>query len=81
MRFSIFNQGMPIPEEEITQIWNKFYRSKNAEYSGSGLGLAIVAQILSMQNIEYRAEKRTDGVAFYFVIPVSGGISGTDAVG
>lgn len=81
LRFSIFNQGMPIPEEEITQIWNKFYRNRNATYSGSGLGLAIVAQILSMQNIEYGAENRPDGVAFYFVIPVSGGISGTDAYG
>ena len=71
LRFSIFNQGMPIPEEEITQIWDKFYRSKNAKYSGSGLGLAIAAQILSMQNIKYGAENRPDGVAFYFVIPLN----------
>ena len=40
-----------------------------------------MAQILSMQNIEYGAENRPDGVAFYFVIPVSGGISGTDVGG
>lgn len=49
--FSIFNQGPPIPPEDLPKIWTKFYRSKNSKYSGSGLGLAIVAQVLSMQHL------------------------------
>ncbi len=67
--FSVYNQGQPIPQENLSKIWMKFYRDKNAKYSGSGLGLAIVAQILSMQHLTYGAANRKEGVAFYFSIP------------
>ena len=70
LHFSIFNQGRPIPENELPKIWTKFYRDSDAEYSGSGLGLSIVAQILSMQKLSYGAESLADGVRFYFSIPV-----------
>ena len=71
LHFSIFNQGRPIPENELSKIWTKFYRDSGAEYSGSGLGLSIVAQILSMQNLPYSAENQPGGVRFYFSIPVT----------
>ena len=71
LHFSIFNQGRLIPENDLPKIWAKFYRDSGAEYSGSGLGLSIVAQILSMQNLPYGAENQTDGVRFYFSIPVT----------
>ncbi len=70
--FSIFNQGRPIPEDELPKIWMKFYRDSGADYSGSGLGLSIVAQILSMQNLSYGVENRTNGVRFYFSVPITG---------
>ena len=68
--FSIFNQGPPIPQENLSKIWTKFYRDRNSKYSGSGLGLAIVAQILSMQNLPYGVSNQPDGVVFYFSVPV-----------
>ncbi len=71
LHFSIFNQGRPIPENDLPKIWTKFYRDSGAQYSGSGLGLSIVAQILSMQNLPYSAENRADGVRFWFSIPVT----------
>ena len=71
LQFSIFNQGRPIPENDLPKIWTKFYRGSGGSYSGSGLGLSIVAQILSMQNLPYGAENLTDGVRFYFSIPVT----------
>ena len=71
LHFSIFNQGRPIPESDLSKIWTKFYRDSSAEYSGSGLGLSIVAQILSMQNLPYGAENQAGGVQFYFSIPVT----------
>ncbi len=71
LHFSIFNQGRPIPESDLPEIWTKFYRDSGAEYSGSGLGLSIVAQILSMQNLPYGAENQDDGVRFCFSIPVT----------
>lgn len=69
LRFSIFNQGAAIPEENLDKIWIKFYRDAASSYSGSGLGLAIVAQILSMQKFSYGARNLSDGVEFYFAIP------------
>lgn len=68
--FSIYNQGQTIPQENLSKIWTKFYRDKNAKYNGSGLGLAIVSQILSMQHLEYGVANQKDGVAFYFSIPI-----------
>ncbi len=70
LHFSIYNQGALIPQDKLPKIWEKFYRDKDAKYSGSGLGLAIAAQILSMQNLTYGAENGSDGVRFFFSIPV-----------
>ncbi len=67
---SIFNQGPPVPKENLSRIWTKFYRDRNSRHSGSGLGLAIVAQILSMQDLPYGAANRPGGVVFYFSVPV-----------
>ena len=70
LHFSIFDQGRPIPAEDLPKIWTKFYRDSNAGYSGSGLGLSIVAQILSMQELPYGVENQKDGVCFWFSIPI-----------
>lgn len=69
LNFSIYNQCFAIPEETLSKIWTKFYRDHNSKYNGSGLGLAIVAQILSMQNLDYGVKNVPDGVLFYFSIP------------
>lgn len=69
LHFSIYNQGPPIPRENLSKIWTKFYRDSNSGYSGSGLGLAIVAQILSMQTLDFGVKNCSDGVQFYFTIP------------
>ncbi len=68
--FSIYNQGIPIENDKLPKVWEKFYRDKNAKYSGSGLGLAIVAQILSMQDLEYGVRNLPNGVEFFFFIPI-----------
>lgn len=68
--FSVYNQGSIIPPEDLSKIWTKFYRHKNAKYSGSGLGLAIVSQILSMQEMEFGVKNKETGVEFFFLIPI-----------
>ena len=69
----IKNQGEPIPEEELKNIWNKYYRSKkNHQRSivGTGLGLSIVKQILELHNFEYGViSNEKKGTIFYFRIP------------
>lgn len=71
VRFSIFNQGIPIPTQDISKVWAKFYRGESTQNSaaGSGLGLSIVAQILSMYHTDYGVQNLTDGVEFYFDFP------------
>ena len=71
LHFSVFNQGRPIPADDLPKIWTKFYRGSGGSYSGSGLGLSIVAQILSMQKLPYGAENLADGVRFWFSIPIT----------
>ena len=70
LHFSVYNQGQAIPDEKLNKIWTKFYRDKQAKYSGSGLGLAIVAQILTMQELNYGVKNLAGGVQFYFSLPV-----------
>lgn len=71
IRFSIFNQGIPIPTQDISKVWTKFYRGESTQNraAGSGLGLSIVAQILSMYHTDYGVQNLTDGVEFYFDFP------------
>jgi two-component system sensor histidine kinase KdpD len=39
---TIEDNGKGFPEEEITEVFNKFYRLKNTSAGGTGLGLSIV---------------------------------------
>ena len=49
VKVTVFNTGTPIPEEDIPNLWNKFYKvdkARTREYGGSGIGLAIVKKII-----------------------------------
>lgn len=51
MAISIKDQGKGIPKEDLTQIFQRFYRSKNVKNeSGSGLGLYLAKLILLKEN-------------------------------
>ncbi len=71
VRFSIFNQALPLDEQELSKIWSKFYRGPDQQRRGSGLGLAIVSQILSMYRAPFGVERLEDGVEFYFQFPTA----------
>ncbi len=46
---SISDTGIGIPEEDLPQLWNDFFRARNARRSGivgTGLGLSIVRQLV-----------------------------------
>lgn len=67
----IENQGENIPEDEISKIWDRFYKidkSRNRSLGGTGLGLAIVKNILELHNSEYGAKNTENGVMFYFTL-------------
>jgi PAS domain S-box-containing protein len=69
---SIHNFGVPIPENELVTIFEKFTQSTatNSGAGGTGLGLAIAKQILSNHDGTIWAENCADGsTSFSFLLP------------
>ena len=69
VRVSVFNTGKPIPEEDLAQIWDKFYKvdkARTREYGGNGIGLSIVKAIMNSLQQEYGVQNYENGVEFWF---------------
>ena len=72
-RISVFNTGKQIPEEDIDQIWIKFYKvdkARTREYGGNGIGLSIVKAIMDSFQKGYGVKNYTNGVEFWFELDV-----------
>jgi signal transduction histidine kinase len=70
-RVSMFNTGTPIPEEELPNLWNKFYKvdkARTREYGGSGIGLSIVKAIIEGHGQKCGVENWDNGVEFWFTV-------------
>ena len=66
------NTGEHIPQDELSKIWDKFYKidkSRNRKLGGTGIGLSIVKNILMLHKYPFGVENTEIGVKFYFVIP------------
>lgn len=71
VRITIFNTGEKIKEEDLTRIWNRFYKvdeARNREDGGTGIGLSIVKAIMNNYKNEYGVQNKENGVEFYFEI-------------
>lgn len=69
VRVSVCNTGKPIPDEDIGNVWIKFYKvdkARTREYGGSGIGLSIVKAIMDSFHRECGVKNHTDGVEFWF---------------
>lgn len=69
VRLSIENEGEKLPEDQLSRVWERFYRverSRNRKTGGTGLGLAIVKYILDMHDSRYGVMNTERGVCFYF---------------
>ena len=73
----IVDTGMGISENDMTQIFNKFYRSSDEmvrKHRGDGLGLSIARQIVELHEGEIRVSSRKgEGSHFTIVLPVGQG--------
>lgn len=73
LRFAIRNDGIGIPAEDKAQIFQQFFRARNAvakKNVGTGLGLFIVKTIVEGHGGTVRFESEEGkGAAFFFTIP------------
>ncbi|QHT62209.1 HAMP domain-containing protein [Paenibacillus lycopersici] len=68
---AVYNEGEPIPEEELRRIWGQFYRvdkARSRESGGTGIGLAIVRQLLELHGSRYGVRNERKGVSFGFTL-------------
>lgn len=70
--FSIWDNGLPIPEADIGRIFSKFYQGDNSHASeGNGLGLALVRKIVSAEQGAISVSSSEDaGTEFMVTLPV-----------
>ncbi len=69
----VFNEGNPIPEEELEAIWMSFYRGTQAreqQIEGFGIGLALVKEIVHKHNGIVAVENLANGVRFVVTLPI-----------
>ena len=66
---SVYNVGKSIPENEINQIWEYFYKA-HSDKKGTGLGLAIVKGIIICHGGKVAVDNRDNGVWFEVRLPL-----------
>ena len=65
------NTGNPIPKEDLSHVFEKFYKVDKAHtraYGGSGLGLSIVKAIMDSHHQECGVKNTLTGVDFWFTL-------------
>lgn len=72
---TITNEGLEIPEGELSNIFEKFYRldaARSTSTGGAGLGLAIAKEIVELHGGSIRAESTGRHTAFVITLPLLG---------
>jgi two-component system sensor histidine kinase KdpD len=79
LTIQVMDRGPGFSSSEISSVFNKFYRGKNAKAGGTGLGLSIVKGYIEAHNGTVIAENRKNGGAIFTVkFPVT--ISDTSTI-
>ncbi len=76
IQFSIEDNGIGIPKEDLSRIFERFYRvdkGRSNELGGTGLGLSIVKHLVQAHGGRVWAESQMGkGSTFYFTLPKGG---------
>ncbi|MGX5377835.1 sensor histidine kinase [Ligilactobacillus sp. LYQ135] len=73
IEIQVANDGEPIPQDSLPQIFDRFYRvekSRNTKTGGTGLGLAITQRIVDLHhgNIKVRSDNELTSFIMHFPI-------------
>jgi signal transduction histidine kinase len=69
--FSVSDDGPGICEEDVTHLFERYWRSGEVQYKGTGLGLAIAGGLVSAHGGRIWAESQVGhGATFFFTVPV-----------
>lgn len=71
---TITNDGLEIPEQELSNIFQKFYRldaARSTRTGGAGLGLAIAREIVELHGGTIKAESTGHRTAFTILLPLA----------
>ena len=71
----VADSGPGIPKEELTNIWERFYRldqARSRDKGGTGLGLAIVHEIVKKhRGYVWVDSEEGEGAVFGFALPIA----------
>ncbi|MCX6270460.1 MAG: DUF4118 domain-containing protein [Bacteroidetes bacterium] len=71
LTIQVMDRGKGLPVDELSSVFDKFHRGKEAKAGGTGLGLSIVKGFVEAQKGSVMAENRENGGAkFTLKIPV-----------
>jgi two-component system sensor histidine kinase KdpD len=71
LTIQVMDRGKGFPVSELTSVFNKFYRGKDAKAGGTGLGLSIVKGFVEAHQGNVIAANRQNGGAIFTIkIPV-----------
>ncbi len=75
VNMQVMDRGSGFGSEDLTSVFNKFYRGRNSRAGGTGLGLSIVKGFTEAQGGIVKAENRKNGGAIISVIIPSAGLA------
>lgn len=71
VRIEVRDSGHGIPEEQLSQVFNRFYQGKQyySDEQGTGIGLALTKELVELHGGKIWAENENPGAAFIFTLP------------